>query len=110
MITITCFILFVNIIWFETEAFVEYIKLFRLDWFKVNEYLNAKKLNFELTYHSYLLANHNNFFIKLITCPICFTTWLSIILSVLFTPSILNFSIIFVLSIVGFNIYKKTSV
>lgn len=110
IITFITFIIFINIVWFETEAFVEYIKLFKLDWFKVNDYLKAKESNFELTYHSYLLWNHKNFFIKLITCPICLTTWLSIIFSLLFTDSILNFSIIFVLSIIGYNIYKKLSV
>lgn len=110
MITIICLITFINIIWFDTEAFVEYIKLFKLNWFKVNEYLIARESDFELTYHSYLLRNHKNFFTKLITCPICFTTWLSIIFSLFFTNSILNFSIIFVLSIIGYNIYKKLSV
>ncbi len=110
MITIICLITFINIIWFDTEAFVEYIKLFKLNWFKVNEYLIARESNFELTYHTYLLYNHKNFFTKLITCPICLTTWLSIIFSLLFTESILNFSIIFVLSIIGYNIYKKLSV
>ena len=110
MITIICFIIFINIIWFDTEVFVEYIKLFKLNWFKVNEYLIARESNFELTYHTYLLYNHKNFFTKLITCPICLTTWLSIIFSLLFTESILNFSIIFVLSIIGYNIYKKLSV
>lgn len=100
-------ILFINIVWFETEALVEYIKLFRLNWFKVTNYLIAKESNFELTYHSYLLQYHKNFFTKLITCPICLTTWLSIIFSLLFTKSILNFSIIFVLSIIGYNIYRK---
>lgn len=110
IITLITSIIFINIIWFETEAFVEYVKLFKIKWFKVNEYLLAKESNFELTYHSYLLQYHKNFFTKLITCPICFTTWLSIIFSLLFTNSILNFSIIFVLSIIGYNIYKKLSI
>ena len=107
---LTSIIIFINIVWFDTEAFVEYVKLFKLDWFKVNNYLTEKESNFELTYHSYLMYNHKNFFTKLITCPICLTTWLSIILSLFFTDSILNFSIIFVLSIIGYNIYKKISV
>jgi len=102
-------ILFINIVWFETEALVEYVKLFKLNWFKVTKYLIAKESNFELTYHSYLLQYHKNFFTKLITCPICLTTWLSIISSLLFTKSIFDFSIIFVLSILGYNIYKKLS-
>ena len=100
-------IIFINIVWFETEALVEYVKLFKLNWFKITEYLIAKESNFELTYHSYLSQHHRNFFTKLITCPICLTTWLSIISSLLFTESILDFSIIFVLSIIGYNIYRK---
>jgi len=58
---------FVLIIWFNTEAFVEYSHLLKLKWFKVNDYLIAKESDFTLTYHSYLLQKHNNFFTRLIT-------------------------------------------
>ena len=65
------------IVWFKTDAFVEYSKLFRLSkLFKVDIFEKEKSQDFELTYHSYLRRFHNNFFVRLITCPICLTIWL----------------------------------
>ena len=67
------------IVWFKTDAFVEYSKLFRLSkLFKVDLFEKEKSQDFELTYHSYLRRFHNNFFVRLITCPICLTIWLCI--------------------------------
>jgi hypothetical protein len=30
-------------------------------------------------YHNFLLLNHNNFFVRLITCPVCLIVWLNLI-------------------------------
>ena len=103
------FILFVNIVWFETEAFVEYIRLFDFNLFKVKDYSVAKQNNFELTYHSYLLQKHNNFLTRLITCPICFTTWLSLILGLCFLENKWDFTIVFASSLILYHIYRKVS-
>lgn len=103
------FILFLNIIWFETEAFVEYIRLVGFNLFKVNDYLDAKQHNFELTYHSYLLQKHNNFFTRLITCPICVTTWTSLILGWYFLENEWDFTIVFASSLTLYHIYRKIS-
>ncbi len=55
MIPIILIYTFLLVIWFNTEAFVEYSHFLKLKWFKVNDYLNAKETDFTLTYHSYLL-------------------------------------------------------
>jgi hypothetical protein len=69
------------IIWFNTEVLIEYLKLLKLNIFYIEEYEKAKLNDFSLTYHKYLIIYHNNFFTRLITCPICFNFWMSIILS-----------------------------
>lgn len=69
------------VLWFNTEVIVEYINLFNLDIFYVKDYEKAKLNDMSLTYHGYLLLYHNNFFTRLITCPICFNFWMSLIFS-----------------------------
>ena len=70
-------------IWFNTEAFIEYITLLNLEeYFMVGEYKDATKDDPLTTYPEYLIANHSNFFTRLISCPICLGTQLSIWLSI----------------------------
>ena len=52
------------VLWFNTDAFVEYLQLLRLKWFKVSDYAEAKLKDCSLTYHTYLLYKHNNFFVR----------------------------------------------
>ena len=72
------------IIWFETDAFVEYCRIIKplCKWFKIKEFDEAYNNDFELTYHLFLRKTYNNFFVRLITCPICVSIWLSIVLSI----------------------------
>jgi len=69
------------IVWFQTDAYIEYCKVFGL-----------KKFLFgydesDLTFPQYLYTKRNVFtknkfilfYIKLITCPICLTFWLCLI-------------------------------
>lgn len=100
---------FLLIIWFNTEAFVEYIRLFKLKWFKIDEYLNTKETDFTLTYHSFLLQKYNNFFTKLITCPFCLNFWLVFIGSFIFEYSIIEIPTIYVLSLITYFIFNKLS-
>jgi hypothetical protein len=64
------------LIWFRTEAFIEYCRVFKLEKF-YKEYDEKKKEDARLTYHGYLLQYHNNFFTRLITCPICSSVWVA---------------------------------
>lgn len=87
---------FILVVWFKTEAFVEYCKLFppAYYFFYIDKYLyylerdlnelkkgEIKKLNFSnyIEYIEYQWSTH--FFGKLLTCPICVGTWLSLFAS-----------------------------
>ena len=77
MIYLISFVLLILIVWFKTDAFVEYCRFFGIEkHFHINEYLEAKKEDLELTYHLYLRMNYDSFFVRLITCPICLTIWI----------------------------------
>ena len=76
---LNCFILNV---WFNTNAFYEYCKYFRVGsiCFWIVDYEKKKELAPSLTYNSYLnVTFSDSFFIKLITCPICLSFWINII-------------------------------
>ena len=72
------------VIWFKTEAFVEYLELFRLDsLFGVKKFRKQQVEggDYGLDYPNFLLINYNSFFIRLITCPFCLTVWASLVIS-----------------------------
>ena len=85
-------IAFILTVWYQTDAFFEYIKLLGLrDHFRLQEYLkdqeeldtkwaqdsSIKLLFFD--YKSYLKYKHGtSFFVKLIMCPVCLVTWLAL--------------------------------
>jgi len=73
---------FFLILWFRTEAWVEYCRLFRFNRISFYKDYDEKKQNdVTLTYHGYLRQFHNCFQIRLLTCPICVSVWLSIIIA-----------------------------
>ncbi len=88
------------IIWFKTDAFVVYCKSFGLGkLFNISEwrdFKNAKDIS--TTYHQFLLIKHpDGFVVKLITCPICLSVWLSLICSIFI--GLLNLPIICIISL-----------
>jgi hypothetical protein len=74
-----CLIVTFLYIWFKTDAFLEYSKVFKLKFVKYQEFYEFRKKISSFEYHDFLLLHYPNFFVKLITCPICLSTWLSII-------------------------------
>ncbi len=67
-------------VWFETEAFEEYMMTFGLGrtMLDMRKYKEEKSKVPSLDYHTYLLMNYSHsFFIKLITCPVCLITWVA---------------------------------
>lgn len=79
------------LIWFRTDAWLEYTRLFHLNWLSKYKEFDAKyKEDVSLTYLHFLRRDHNCFFVRLITCPICLAVWLGIIplifTSVIFVP------------------------
>lgn len=84
-------------IWFETEAFVEYLTFFNIGWllFNLLGYKEKKESMPMVDYHMFLSMEYpNSFFIKLITCPICLIVWVAPLVSFFYNGAI-SFPIIF---------------
>jgi hypothetical protein len=97
------------IVWFLTDAFVEYTKLFRMGWLVwIPLYEQQKEDDPTLTYVQFLRINFHSFFVRLITCPVCVSTWLSIILSLVFGV-VYWFPTIMMLSLILYYAYKNLS-
>lgn len=104
---IVCIVTLILIVWFNTDAFVEYSRILRLNHlFKIDKFDEAYKNDFELTYLLYLRRDHNCFFVRLITCPTCLAFWLSLIGSI---TSDVGFSMPFVylLSVFLYYLFVK---
>ncbi len=95
------------IIWFDTHAFFEYIKLFHLEkFFGISEY-EEKQSKLGMYLHEFLISKDNNFIFRLISCPICLSVWINIILSVTcYKSAILFFGVQYV-SLFLYFLFKK---
>ena len=70
------------LVWFRSSAFEEYAKLFGLgNLFYIHVYEERLKKNPVDTYQDFLLKNFSCFLIRLITCPLCWSVWLSLVSS-----------------------------
>lgn len=69
------------ILWFKTEVWYEYTKLFRLGFLSNTQKYELEKHNdITLTYIQFLRKNYRQYFIiRMITCPICVSFWLSLL-------------------------------
>lgn len=104
MFTSIFLVTLILIIWFQTEAFVEYCNLFNIQQlFFIGEFVTFKQEGGSLTYPEFLLERTNNSFIaKLVSCPICLSVWLGLITSMFTT--LLYFPIITVSSLILYYI------
>lgn len=69
-------------VWFDTDAFVEYSKLFRLKKrFKIDSWEEYREVNPRIGYLEYIRIKHSNFLIRMITCRHCLLVWISVALS-----------------------------
>jgi hypothetical protein len=101
------FVTIILLIWFRTEAFVEYSKLFkRNDISDYKKYESLKKMDERLTYLSFLSSFHDCFMIRLLLCPICLSFWIAFFTS-LITANLLSFPIIMVGGLFGYLILNK---
>ena len=79
VVFIICLIATGLLVWFRTEAWLEYTRLFRLNFLSFYKDFDAKyKEDVSLTYLVYLRRYHYCFFTRLITCPVCMAVWLGI--------------------------------
>ena len=75
-----CFIALALTIWFKTNAFVEYMELFKLErFFHIKEYV---EMSSDLSYPEFLKEYFNSFITRLLSCPICTSVWLGFFVSV----------------------------
>lgn len=77
------------VVWLKTNAFVEYMRIFKLaTLFKVSEYLELEKNGYSDNYIDFIAEYyHDNFFARLVICPICLSFWLGV-----FSTSLLGLS------------------
>lgn len=85
LLALTCLIVFNLVIWFKTDAVIEYGSLIGLSrHLKVKEFQNKKLTEpYLLTYPQFLRITYNNFFTRLISCPICCSVWMAIVFCIL---------------------------
>ncbi len=102
---LSCIVSIILLTWFRTSAFVEYCKLFSLTWV-YKDYELRKKEDARLTYLLTLRQYKNCFVIRLITCPICLSVWISIILSLVFS-NIIFFPLIMIGGLFIYGILNK---
>jgi|APGre2960657505_1045072.scaffolds.fasta_scaffold55523_2 hypothetical protein len=71
------------IIWFDTDAFVEYAKLYGVrSLFFIDFYEGERAASGgALDYPSFLRIKFNNFFTRLISCQLCSGLWISAVLA-----------------------------
>lgn len=90
-------------VWLDTDAIAEWGALLRLKFLKYDEYIKNKTSPVPMiasqTYAEFLACRYgkNSFFIRLVTCPICFSVWMNIALICVFYSRI-------GMSVIGFNI------
>ena len=107
MIVTIFWVVFILFLWFDTDAFVEYSKFFRLaKSMKVDKYLEHKNLNPKASYHTYLRKNYTNFFTRLITCPSCIAFWIVLFFCIV-GDNLFFYPIIYIISFSIYMLLKK---
>lgn len=101
------YVVFLLYIWFDTDGFIEYSKLFRLDKrFKIDLWIEYRELNPKMNYLSYIRLKHSSFFTRLISCKPCFCFWLVLLVNLIF-GNFLLFPIIYMMSYLIYNLICK---
>ena len=100
-------VIFLLFIWFKTDAFIQYAKLFKISKItKVDFWETYRLSNPKITYLDYISIKHRNFFTKLITCKPCLTFWIVLTISLIFNSMYL-FPIIYMLSYIIYKLIEK---
>ena len=94
-------IAFILIIWFDTNAFVEYARIFGV---KLKDYEKLEATG--MLFVDWLPIKYDNFLARLITCPICLATWLAIIAAYFFCKNVYSFFIMFYMSLMAYFLFK----
>ena len=109
-VNLISFVITIMIIWFKTNAFVEYCSLFNLK----KLLLGYGQDSSSLTFPQYLYIKSRTFFtnsvfqflIALITCPVCLGFWLSIAAASLYGTIIL-FPLFYIAVLIGYSLTDR---
>ena len=110
---ISCLVALIMLVWFHTEAFLEYATLiggnrfFLIDDFRKKQTEGPGFPAEHMDYVNYLMTYHDSFFIRLITCPICLSFWLTLI-SCFFMETWMLLPICNLLGLVIYKVVAKT--
>jgi len=73
-------------VWFKTDVVAEYAKILGVSSIPViKSFLEVRKEVPTLSFVDFLSEHYDSFFTRLVTCPICTSTWLGLA-SILFIP------------------------
>jgi hypothetical protein len=96
IVNLTCIVASLLFIWFKTDAFVSYSDALGILKPLLRSYFNTVNLSFpQFLYITYKNSNNRvlRFVIKLITCPVCLSLWLSLITCTLGNCMLLTFTV-----------------
>ena len=99
-------------IWFETNAIIEYAKLFRLgSFFYIKEYDESLEVAPDLPYSLFIIAHKDTFINRLLSCPFCLGTWMMVYFGFIFSfiYGVKIFSFIFLDWFAALFLYKFSS-
>jgi hypothetical protein len=104
------FVVTILIVWFKTDAFVEYCKLIGFKKILFGYDSSGAQISFPQYLYTKRLSISKNklihFYIKLITCPVCINFWLSMIFGGLFLP-VLFIPFLYVCNLLVYLILSK---
>jgi hypothetical protein len=70
---------FLLLVWLRTNAFAEYMRLFRVNLLKLSEYYKIHDEGYGGSYVDFLVEYYNDcFFVRLVSCPVCLSFWLGV--------------------------------
>ena len=98
-------VVMILVLWLKTEVWYEYTKLIGLKRLSLEEQYEQEKQNdITIDYIKFLRKNwHDKFIVRLITCPICLSYWLSFLVCFL-SLNILYFPVVFIGSLILYGI------
>ena len=95
------------LIWLRTNAFAEYMRLFRLScFFKLAEYNKLHADGYDGSYVDFISEYYKDYFIvRLLICPVCLSFWVGVINCIIFDAY--AYFIIAPLSLLFYTIFNR---
>ena len=98
------------LVWFNTSALIDYIKLFRLTkltYLKEYEQFKFENPDSEVTFLEFSYIKEPTFINKLISCPYCLCFWVSLVCCIISTGNILLAFVCYPISLVMYLSFIK---